>query len=119
MGAFQEDFRMERRRYKRIKKDFKVCIIEKQENKINIINLKNADNVSACGILIDYEDPVDVDALIKIQFLDENSFVFFESKARVVRVEINTDNQTYNIGIEFTDMSKEKIKKLEKCLMKE
>lgn len=110
---------MERRKYKRIKKDFKVCIIEKQKNRINIINLRKADNVSACGVLIEYEESVDVDTIIKIQFLDHNSFVFFESEARVVRVELNPDNQTYNIGIEFINMSKEDTKKLSNYLMEE
>ncbi|MBN2531589.1 MAG: PilZ domain-containing protein [Spirochaetales bacterium] len=110
---------MERRRYKRVKKDFKVCLIEKQENKINIINLKKAQNVSACGILVDYEESVNVNTIIKIQFLDQNSFVFFESEARVIRVEINPDNQTYSIGIEFINMNKKDRKKLKRYLIEE
>jgi c-di-GMP-binding flagellar brake protein YcgR len=113
---FLEDFVMERRRYK---KDFKVCIIEKQENKINIINLKTISNVSTSGIIVDYEESFDVDTIIKIQFLDQNSFIFFENKARVARVERNPDNQTYSIGIEFINMSRKDRKDLEHQLMEE
>lgn len=72
-----------------------------------------AKNVSASGILFDYKDPFPINSTVEIEFLKPNSFDFFRSKARIVRVEINPDNKTYDIGVEFIEMPIEEKNKLD------
>ena len=53
-----------------------------------------------------------------VRFLKPHSFDFFECKARVVRIEINTDNITFSIGVEFIELSEEEEDKLNYYVVK-
>jgi len=85
---------------------------------VNKVSTKASDptqakNFSASGILFDYKDPFAINSTVEIEFLKPNSFDFFRTKARIVRVEINPDNKTYDIGVEFVEMSEEEKSQLD------
>jgi c-di-GMP-binding flagellar brake protein YcgR len=103
----------ERRKFKRINSDLEVKI--KNKNK-NIIDQGQSVNMSACGILIQYNKSLEIGALINVKLLKPNTKEFFDSNAEVVRVELNPDNKTYDIGLQFLNLTKDAENKLDEYL---
>lgn len=107
---------MERRKYKRIKSDLDVKIkIAKAAEQKDIEEGKSI-NISACGVLIQYDKPLKIGALINVRLSEENSDDVFEKTAKVIRVEMNPDNKTYDIGIKFIAIDDNESEKLDKYL---
>ncbi len=102
----------ERRRYKRVKGDFNVRIKIEEDDYLKI-NQGKSINVSAGGILVQYDKPIELGKIINVRFLRPNSFEFFEGNARIVRCELSSDNNDYLIGIEFIGLSNGDLKKLD------
>lgn len=101
---------IDKRRYTRIKKEVEL-LVER-------VNLGSSDytrskNISASGVLFEHDRQFSINMIVKVRFLLPKTFDFFESFARVVRVELNPDDKTYEIGVEFiglTDEEKDKLK---------
>jgi|GEM_PF-6206643 len=104
----------ERRKYKRVKNQYEVKIKISKDNKHDT---GKSVNMSACGVLIKSNKPFDVGALINARFINPESKDIFESTAKVIRVEMNADNKTYDIGIEFIDLNDEEEKNLNHFLL--
>ncbi len=103
----------ERRRYQRVKSDFNIRIQgEPDRNDTVGAKVSISVNVSATGVLLKSDIPLPLGSIHNVQFLKPRSFDFFEGKARVVRVEVNPDNKTYEIGIEFLNLNADELKKL-------
>ncbi len=105
---FMKKKKVERRKYRRVKSDFDIKI----DTAIDVMEIRNYSvttgksiDISATGVLFRSKKLVELGTIIKITFLIPNSFEFFEDKAKVVRTEINPDNETYDIGIEFADLN--------------
>jgi len=105
---FMKKKKVERRKYRRVKSDFDIKI----DTAIDVTEISNYSfktgksiDISASGVLFRYNKLVELGTIIKVTFLIPNSFEFFEGKAKVVRTEINPDNETYDIGIEFADLN--------------
>jgi len=105
---FMKKKKVERRKYRRVKSDFDIKI----DTAIDVMEISNYSfktgksiDISASGVLFRYNKLVELGTIIKVTFLIPNSFEFFEGKAKVVRTEINPDNETYDIGIEFADLN--------------
>ena len=103
----------EKRRYQRVKNELniKIDLIDDQDNNAGI-NIGKSANVSASGVLIKYYKPLEVSSIVNVRFLKPGSFDFFEGKARVVRLEMNIDNKTYDIGVQFIGLTNEDENKL-------
>ena len=103
----------ERRKYKRVKKEIDVRIILESDT-INLDSVKKvrSKDIGAGGILLQYNNALDLEALVDVSFLKPNSFDFFQGRARVVRVEINPDNETYEVGVEFLDLTDSDMERL-------
>jgi len=101
------------RKYNRIKSDFNVrAIIPNAGDGLRGIKTGKTKNVSATGVLFHNETILDIGTIINVKFLKPNSFDFFESSAKVVRVEIPPDGKGYEIGVQFIDLTPETEKKL-------
>ncbi len=69
-------------------------------------------NLSACGVLLTYSNPIEIEKLIDISFLSPNSFELFTLTAKVARVQITPD-KTYEIGVEFLDLNEDDTERLD------
>lgn len=102
----------EMRQFKRVKENINVKIdIMKQETVSNKFEVAKTKDISASGVLIRYNKPVDIGQNINVSFLSPNSFEIFSLNALVVRVEITLDNQ-YDIGVSFFNMTEDDKKRL-------
>lgn len=110
----------EKRRYKRIKSEFgvKVDVNKVIEKSLSDISGQSID-ISANGVLFRYKKPLELGSIINIKFLKPNSFDFFQSNAKVVRVELTKENNEYDIGVTFQNLSTEEERKLNYCITKE
>ncbi len=106
---------IDRRRCKRMKGGFKVRIITDENFKLEK-DVGESIDISAGGILLKHDKPIEVNRVVNIRFLRPNSFEFFEGNATVVRCELNPDGKTYNIGIEFNGLSDDEMDKFEHFL---
>jgi c-di-GMP-binding flagellar brake protein YcgR len=96
----------DKRRYHRIKSDFSVRVKNQNLNReIKSVNTKTK-NVSAAGVLFHFNEPLDVGSIINVKFLKPNSFDFFEGDAKVVRIEMGSGADDFEIGVEFIDLSR-------------
>jgi c-di-GMP-binding flagellar brake protein YcgR len=108
------------RKYKRIKTDFNVrAIIPDDGQGYRGIKTGKTRNVSATGVLFHNDVILNIGTVINVKFLKPNSFDFFESPARVVRVEIPSDGAGYEIGVQFIDLTEDDEKKLDYYLSPE
>ncbi len=104
----------EQRGYARVKSNFNVKInFGDAMEEIYTIKVGKSIDVSAKGILFDYEKPMKKGSIVSVAFLRPNSFEFFEGEAKVTRVEKNPDNKTYSIAIEFVNLSDDEAQKLD------
>jgi hypothetical protein len=111
---------MEKRRYDRLESRFDIrVLVDNQYDDINALkfNMTKTVNISASGVLFEYNQPLELNAILNIRFLQPNSFEFFEGHARVVRVEVNPD-MTYDIGIEFIDSTDDSTRRLDYFIKK-
>lgn len=103
----------ELRKYKRVKENvnIKIDIVDsgKRSGKFEIAE---AENLSASGVLLRYDKPLEIGQLINVSFMAPNSFDMIRSKAVVVRVEI-TPEKLWEIGVSFLEMEKEAEKSLD------
>ncbi len=111
---------LENRRYNRLNSDFNVRILYVDEKTgLGDIDTAKSKNVSATGVLISSPTPYSVGSVINAKFMKPNSLDFFEGNARVVRVEIDAEEEGYDIGIQFLDITIADEKKLQYYLSKE
>ena len=102
------------RKYKRIKSDFNVrAIVPNAGEGLRGIKTGKTKNVSATGVLFHNDVKLDIGTIIDVKFLKPKTFDFFESAAKVVRVEIPTDGKGYEIGVQFINLTSETEKKLD------
>jgi c-di-GMP-binding flagellar brake protein YcgR len=108
---------MEKRRFKRVSSDYniKINVIKNDESKV--IDEGKTINISACGVLLKYSKPLEIGSIINVRFYNEASKDSFESIAKVVRVEMNDYDNSYDIGINFINLEKEKENKLNTYLI--
>ena len=104
----------ERRRYNRIKSEFNIKIdqVSKKET-IFEIETGNSVNVSASGILFQYNKKLDPGEKLTVKFLKPNSFDFFSAEAKVVRAIKNPRSDSYEVAIDFTNLNPKEMQKLE------
>ena len=108
----------ERRKYKRLNESFNVKISQKQGGKgATSINVGKSQNISACGILLKHDQLFEVGSLVNVNFLKPNSFDIFNSDGKVVRADKNSDG-SYDLAIEFHNLSGDDIKTLDYLLSK-
>ncbi|MCP4137804.1 MAG: PilZ domain-containing protein [bacterium] len=110
MGSVEE-----KRTYLRIANEFNVRIAkEKAIDDIRDLNIDvgKSINISGSGLLITIREPVEIGARIRVTFLKPNTFDFFESFGRVVRIEDNEDG-TYELAIGFVDQTATDAKRLD------
>jgi c-di-GMP-binding flagellar brake protein YcgR len=100
------------RKYKRIKSDFNVRVIIPDNHGLKGMKTGRTKNISAAGVLFHNDNIIDVGLVINVKFLKPNSFDFFESEAKVIRAEIPADENGYEIGVQFIDLTPEAEKKL-------
>jgi c-di-GMP-binding flagellar brake protein YcgR len=110
----------EKRKYKRVKSNFgvKIDVDKVFEKSLSEISGQSID-VSANGVLFRYKKPLELGSTISIKFLKPNSFDFFQGNAKVVRIELIKENNEYDIGIQFLNLSFEDERKLNYCITKE
>ncbi len=106
---------MERRKYKRVKNDLDIKV-KVNKNNFNVLEKGKSLNLSACGVLINYNKPLEIGENINVTFTQPGGNNSFESQAKVVRVELNPDLETYDIGIEFIGLSDDNEKKLDEFI---
>ncbi|MBU0994606.1 MAG: PilZ domain-containing protein [Proteobacteria bacterium] len=100
------------RQFKRVKENINVKLdVLKTETFSNKFEIGKTENISASGVLIRYDKPIDIGQNINVSFLSPNSFEIFSLNALVVRVEITLDNQ-YDIGVSFFNMTEDDKKRL-------
>ena len=94
----------EKRRFNRVEKVLNVRMsdVPEETNLLDSYNCKCV-NLSASGMLINVEKEFDIGRQFKILFLKPNTFYFFDGKAKVIRSE-KSENDTFNIGIEFLNV---------------
>lgn len=107
----------DRREYVRIHNEFSVRIAkQKKRDRFEDleIDIARTINVSAGGLLVSVREPIDMGAIIRVQFLKPNSFDFFEGFGRVVRVEENKEGKqpSFSLGLIFMNLSEVDKKKL-------
>ena len=73
-------------------------------------------NISACGLLLKSDIPLEIGSLINVKVMDPKSFSFHEMDAEVVRVESESESSCYHIGIKFVDFDKKKQEDLDMSL---
>ena len=96
---------LQRRYYKRVKDNLQVKLEYKSEGEdISKIKVGTSMDISATGILVTYERPIEIDSIINVSFVKPKTFEMFNSSVKVMRVEKNKDG-TYEIGLQFLDMS--------------
>lgn len=109
------DLKEERRHYNRINNQFNVRIareLKDNEFKDMAIDVAKSVNISATGMLLNIKEPLEIKEIVRITFLKPNTFEFFESLARIVRIEENGDS-TYKVGLNFFNLSTVEIKQLD------
>jgi c-di-GMP-binding flagellar brake protein YcgR len=100
---------VERRKYRRVKSSFNVKVNTDMDVKdVGTYSLKigKSIDISASGVLFRYDQLIGLGTIVRVTFLKPNSFEFFQGTAKVVRTEINPDNETYDIGIVFIGVDK-------------
>ena len=103
----------ERRRYKRLSGKFGIQIDLPDDDGIpTVFEIGAIDNISAAGILIRHDKPIDIGKILQVTFLSPNSFEVFKLDTRVLRVKPKPD-QTYEIAVEYVDLSPEEEKRLD------
>jgi hypothetical protein len=103
------------RNYSRVKKDFNVRLVHQcgaSRRSIVEINSSRAINVSGNGLLVNTSEKLDAGMILNVTFMKPNTLDFFKGKGKIVRVERIHDG-TYNIGINFLDLSREDMSKLD------
>ncbi len=108
---------MDNRRFKRVKSNFDININIIKNSESKPLDQGKSVNMSACGVLLKYNKPIDIGTNIDVKFYDKNSTDSFESGGRVVRVEMNPDNKSYEIGIEFLNLDEANVAKLNAYLI--
>jgi c-di-GMP-binding flagellar brake protein YcgR len=109
----------DKRKYRRVKSRFDIKIkTSSGESRVYNVEVGRSRDLSACGVLMKYNKDLSLGEIVSITFLKPNSFEFFEGNARVVRSEYNPDDRSYDIGVEFINLSIEDEKKLDYCLLK-
>jgi c-di-GMP-binding flagellar brake protein YcgR len=105
----------ERRRYQRVTGQFNVRVArEIKDNQFRdmAIDVANSVNISAGGMLIHIREHLDLREIVRVTFLKPNTFEFFESLARVIRLEENKD-KTFTVGLHFFNLSTSEMTNLE------
>jgi len=105
---------VERRKFKRLKLEVKVELqyYDTQKNKSEIIGDSVSRNISAGGLLVVSDRPLDIEAFVLARFLLPNEKRYIMVLARVVRVEVIEEGKRYELGIAFVNYRKEDIDKL-------
>ena len=103
----------EMRKYKRVKENVNIKIdIPEKDTLTSGFEIGEAENISASGVLLRYDKPLEIGQIIHVSFMNPNSFDMISSKAVIVRVEI-TPEKLWEFGVAFLDMSKEDEKHLD------
>jgi hypothetical protein len=107
---------IERRKFRRIKSDYKVKLDIESELGIGLLDeLGQTINASAGGVLFRYHKSIKVGLNIHVIFLNDTSSMVFEADARVVRVE-QTDEENFEIGVKFIGLNHKEEDDLDKML---
>ena len=102
-----------RRKYKRLSGKYRIQIDLPDENGApSVFDIGEIGNISAAGILIRYARPIDVGTIVQVTFLGPNSFDIFKLDTKVLRTKQKSD-QTYEIAVEYVDLSPEDEKRLD------
>ena len=94
----------EKRTFKRVEKVLNVRLsdILEKTSELESFTCKCL-NISANGMLLNIDHEFSVGKKFKVLFLKPNTFYFFDGKAKVIRTE-KSDENTFNMGIEFEDV---------------
>jgi len=105
---------VERRKFKRLKLEVEVELqyYDTEKNKSRVIGDSVSRNISAGGLLVVSDRPLDIEAFVLARFLLPNEKRYIMVLAKVVRVEVIEEGGKYELGIEFVDYRKEDIDKL-------
>ena len=96
-----------KRIFKRVPEDFDVRITKADKivkSKYVEIDVGKSINVSASGLLLNSKEHIEEGTELKIRFLKPNSFDFFESKGKVVRVQKKQDGM-YDVAVNFENLT--------------
>jgi c-di-GMP-binding flagellar brake protein YcgR len=113
--AMSEQF-IERRKYRRVKSavDILITILRAEgENEYAVVTGK-AVNISGNGLLLAFDEEIPADTSIKLTFFLPDSDALIEVKGKVARIEKTDDD--YNIAVEYTELKKEIVAKLDEFL---
>ncbi len=111
----------DKRAFKRFSKEFSIRVSKKDPEKsvTEIISYHGkAINISGSGLFLNLDQTVETGDTIKLTFLKPNTFYFFDGPGRVVRIG-ESDNSTWDIGIEFTDISQQDARMLDYYLQQQ
>lgn len=105
---------VERRRFKRLKLEVEVELqyYDTEKNKSEVIGDSVSKNVSAGGLLVASDRPLDIEAFVLARFLLPNEKRYIMVLAKVVRVEVVEEGRKYELGISFVNYRKEDIERL-------
>jgi hypothetical protein len=81
------------------------------------IRYKFSKDISESGIKIQGNIPLPVDTLLKIDLTLESLHQKITAFGKIKRIEFNTEDGSYEAGVEFVDTSSEAIKKIEDYIL--
>ncbi len=107
------------RSFERIKKTLDIQIYKKISSDLNdavlLTGIVTVD-MSASGILLRSNSLIEPGTELLIHFLESESLPSFKAESKVIRVDLNHDNQHYDVGVHFTRIDNEMLLKLDDYL---
>ena len=112
---------MERRRYQRLSREVAVDVTYRDPSSRRLVTVERSctRNISAIGLLVIADRKFVIGDRVNVQLFLPNSDEEVKAEARITRIEEIVENEVYELGLEFADMTEEAMSKINEIITRE